>query len=217
MPHGGGIALQCPTVGAWHFNAPRWGHGTSVPHGGGMAPQGSSPRKRCGHCIPPPHKHLAQSVERPPTTPRGLKGRAVVWREVRPDRRAATCKFERSPSPHLMPASSGTLVQAKRWHVAGDEALMSEREARITVTGLYNQADVLCIKTCSCLHAVVRRYKQMLVRCRGWTPDVQKGGTHHTGTAKQPTRCAEHKTLLCLHTAVCRYKLNVATLPGMNL
>ena len=97
---------------------------------------------------------------------------------------------------HLMPASSGTLVQAKRWHVAGDEALMSEREARITVTGLYNQADVLCIKTCSCLHAAVRRYKQMLVRCRGWTPDVQKGSTHHTGRAKQSTRRAEHKNLL---------------------
>ena len=73
---------------------------------------------------------------------------------------------------------------------------MSEREACITVTGLYNQADVLCIKTCPCLHAAVRRYKQMLVRCRGWTPDVRKGGTHHTGRAKQSTRRAEHKNLL---------------------
>ena len=30
---------QCPTVGAWHFNAPQWGHGTSMPHSGGMAHQ----------------------------------------------------------------------------------------------------------------------------------------------------------------------------------
>ena len=30
-------ALECPAVGAWHFNAPQWGHGTSMHHSGGMA------------------------------------------------------------------------------------------------------------------------------------------------------------------------------------
>ena len=57
----------------------------------------------------------------------------------------------------LMPARSGTLVQAKCWHAAGDEPLRSKREARITLTGLNKQADVLCIKTFACLHAAVRR------------------------------------------------------------
>ena len=59
----------------------------------------------------------------------------------------------------LMPARSGTLVQAKGWYAAGDEPLMSKREARITVTGLNKQADVPCMKTFLCLHAAVRRYK----------------------------------------------------------
>ena len=61
-------------------------------------------------------------------------------------------------------------VQAKRWHAAGDEALMSEREARITVTGLYKQEDVVCIRTCLCLHAAVRRYKQNVDTLPGMNP-----------------------------------------------
>ena len=28
MPHSGGVVLQCPTVGACHFTAPQWGRGT---------------------------------------------------------------------------------------------------------------------------------------------------------------------------------------------
>ena len=32
-------AIQCPAVGAWLFNAPQWGHGSSMPHSGGTALQ----------------------------------------------------------------------------------------------------------------------------------------------------------------------------------
>ena len=71
-----------------------------------------------------------------------------------------------SPSPHLMPAA----VQAKRWHVAGDEAVMSEREARTTLTGLKRHADMLCIKTFLCLHAAVRRYKLTVATLPGMNP-----------------------------------------------
>ena len=60
----------------------------------------------------------------------------------------------------LMPTRSGTLVLAKSWLAAGDEPLMSKMEARITLTGLNKQPDVLCIKTFICLHAAVRQYKQ---------------------------------------------------------
>ena len=70
----------------------------------------------------------------------------------------------------LMPARSGTLVQAKCWHAAGDEPLMSKREARITLTGLNKQADVLCIKTFLCLHAAVRWYKENVGLLPGMNP-----------------------------------------------
>ena len=58
-------------------------------------------------------------------------------------------------------------VEAKCWYAAGDEPLMSEREARITLTGLNKQEDVLCIKTFLCLHAAVRWYKQNVAMRRG--------------------------------------------------
>ena len=39
IPHSGRMALQCPTVGAPHFNAPQWGRGSSTPHSGGRVLQ----------------------------------------------------------------------------------------------------------------------------------------------------------------------------------
>ena len=70
----------------------------------------------------------------------------------------------------LMPVRSGKLVQAKCWHAAGDEPLMSKREAHITLTGLHKQADVLCIKNFLCPHATVRWYKQNVGTLPGMNP-----------------------------------------------
>ena len=61
-------------------------------------------------------------------------------------------------------------VQAKCWYAAGDDPLMSKREARITLTGLNKQLGVLCIKTFLCLHAAVRWYKQNVSRLPGMNP-----------------------------------------------
>ena len=61
-------------------------------------------------------------------------------------------------------------VQAKCWYAAGDEPLMSKREARITLTGRNKQADVPCIKTFLCLHAAVRWYKQNIGMSPGMKP-----------------------------------------------
>ena len=70
----------------------------------------------------------------------------------------------------IMPARSGTLVQAKCWHAAGGEPLMSEREARITLIGPNKRADVLCIKTFLCLQVAVSRYKQNVGMLPGMIP-----------------------------------------------
>ena len=50
MPHSGGTAPLCPTVGARHFSAPQWGQGTSMPHSG--ARHFNAPQRASGASVP---------------------------------------------------------------------------------------------------------------------------------------------------------------------
>ena len=115
----------------------------------------------------------------------------------------------------LMPARSGMPVQAKCWYAAGDEPLMSKREARITLLGLNKQLDVVAKKI---LLMPARSGRLVHTKCwhAAWDEPLmseREARITLTGLNKQPdVLCIQ--TFLCLHAAVCRYKQKLVRYRG---
>ena len=164
-----GMALQCPTVGAPHFNAPQWGRGTSTPHSGGRVLQCPT----VGHGTSMPHSgRLARQC--PTVGARHSNAVRVTVCTLVADKGELPLALSLSVGRCRGRGGVGVVPSGVGVAPSGVGVVPSGvgvgRDARITLTGLNKQADVLCIKTFPCLHAAVRWYKQNVSRLPGMIP-----------------------------------------------